>query len=97
VVGAWAWVVPSALAAITVRWQEELPLGHGYIYLVYEYVGIALLLAGVASLLARRARPRWATLALALVFTLAIVGLAVTVASNITFAGQFVPGPDSGL
>ncbi len=96
VVGAWAWVVPSALAAITVRWQEELQLGQGYIYLVYEYVGIALLLAGVASLLARPARPRWATLALALVFTLAIVGLAVTVASNIRFAGQFVPGPDGG-
>lgn len=97
VAGAWAWVVPSALAAITVRWQEQLELGQGYIYLMYEYVGIALIVAGAASLVARPARPRWATFALILVFALAIVGVALTIASNVAFAGQFVPGPSDGF
>ncbi len=97
VAGAWAWVVPSVLAAITVRWQKELPLGHGYIYLLYEYAGVALVVAGAAAMVARPARQRWVSAALVAVFSLAIVGLALTVASNIAYAGQFVPGPSNGF
>jgi len=45
--GAWMWLTPSALIAITVRWQVELLWGHGYLSVVYGYFGLALcMLAG---------------------------------------------------
>jgi hypothetical protein len=91
--GAWAWVVPSLLAALTFRWQQELIPGQGYIYLPYEYVGVALVVAGGVALLAGPDRPRWMRLTATGVFALLLVGAAVAIASNIAFASSLVPGP----
>jgi hypothetical protein len=44
VLGAWMWVAPAALVAVTKRWQTGIPWGQGYIPVVYEYFGLALCL-----------------------------------------------------
>jgi hypothetical protein len=42
--GIWMWITPAILVAVTKRWQTEMPLGQGYIPVVYEYFGLALCL-----------------------------------------------------
>jgi len=91
--GTWAWLVPSLLTGITRRWQEELIFGQGYICLPYEYVGIALISAGIAGLLAGVPRSRGARIAVLAIFALALIGCAISASSNILYAGNFVPGP----
>jgi hypothetical protein len=44
--GLWIWLASSALLAVTLRWQQELDLGQGYLAVVYGYFGLALVLAG---------------------------------------------------
>ena len=91
--GAWAWVVPSLLAALTFRWQQELIPGQGYIYLPYEYVGVAMVVAGAVALLAGPDRPRWMRTTATVVLAVLLIGAVVAIASNIAFAGALVPGP----
>lgn len=93
VAGSWAWVVPSLLASVTQRWQSDLIWGQGYVYLAYEYAGVALLASGAFCLLAGHDRPRSMRCIAVAVFALALVACAITVSSNLVFAGQFVPGP----
>lgn len=93
--GAWAWFVPSLLTGLTSRWQNELILGQGYIYLPYEYVGIALISAGIAGLFSGKPRSRGARTAVVTMLALLLIGCALTVGSNIIYAGQFVPGPQN--
>ena len=93
VAGGWAWLVPSLLAGITRRWQEELIFGQGYVYLPYEYVGVALIFAGVAGLLSGMPRSRGVRISVVAMLALVLIGCAITVGSNILYAGQFVPGP----
>ncbi len=91
--GAWAWALPAALAGISIRWQNDLQWGQGYIYSLYQYVGIALVVAGALGLIADRSATRgWRTAAI-VVLALVCIGCTISVASNITFAGQFVSGP----
>ena len=91
--GVWAWTIPAILAGITVRWQNELQWGQGYIYSIYQYVGIALLTGGAMGVIGDRGSTRgWKTTAV-IVLALACVGCTITVCSNIFFAGQFVAGP----
>lgn len=42
--GIWMWVAPALLIAVTERWQTGIPLGQGYISVVYEYFGLTLCL-----------------------------------------------------
>jgi len=93
--GAWVWLVPSLLTGLTKRWQDELIFGQGYIYLPYEYVGLALVAAGVTGLLSGLPRSRGARTAVVAILAILLVGCAITVESNILFAGQFVPGPQN--
>lgn len=93
VAGAWAWVIPSLLAGVTLRWQESLVWGQGYIYLAYEYVGIALILTGVTALVARHAPGRAARVTFAVLFGVVVVGCALAIATNLVAAGVIVPGP----
>lgn len=92
-VGGWAWIVPAGLASISVRWQNELQWGQGYIYSVYQYAGVALLASGALGVMADRAMNRGWKLAAVAILAVACIGCAVTVGSNIVFAGQFVSGP----
>ena len=91
--GLWAWVVPSVLAAVTVRWQGELFWGQGYIYLPYEFVGFGLVLAGVGTLLRANAHRPWARIAFVVLFACLVAGCAVTAGVNIVGVGSIVPGP----
>ncbi|HEY5159886.1 MAG TPA: hypothetical protein VII83_02325 [Gaiellaceae bacterium] len=93
VAGSWAWLVPSLLTSVTRRWQTELVFGQGYISLPYEYVGVALILAGVAGLLSGRLRSRGVRIAVVTMLALVLIGCAITVGSNLVYAGQYVPGP----
>ena len=93
VAGAWAWIVPAVLAAVTKRWQDELVWGQGYIYVGYQFAGVALILAGLASLVHARADRRWARFALCTIFVALAVACAVTAASNLTVLSALVPGP----
>jgi hypothetical protein len=90
--GLWAWVIPSALASVTVRWQAELSWGTGYIYLPYEFVGFALFMTGVATLLKARADRPWARVSFAILFAILAAGCAVTAGVNIVAVGTIVPG-----
>lgn len=93
--GAWVWLVPSLLTGLTKRWQDELIFGQGYIYLPYEYVGIALIAAGVTGLLAGMHRSRGVRIAVVSLLALFLIGTALTVESNILYAGQYVIGPQN--
>jgi hypothetical protein len=60
-VGLSAWILPSVLIGATVRWQQEISLGIGYLSVVWGYVGLAILAAvliewGVAAAPSERAR-----------------------------------------
>ena len=50
------WVVPAVLVAVTKRWQTNIPLGQGYISVVYEYFGLALCLLSLWLLIGSRLR-----------------------------------------
>ncbi|MEI7794486.1 MAG: hypothetical protein WCI83_07565 [Thermoleophilia bacterium] len=91
--GLWAWVVPSVLAAVTARWQTELVWGQGYIYLAYEFVGLALVLTGIAGVVRSYAPAPWARVAFSVLFGIVLVACVLTAAENILNVGTLVPGP----
>ncbi len=85
-VGAWMWVGPSVLISLTRRWQLAMPLGQGYLSVVYEYFGLSLCVLSAWLLIQRwinsRDRDRWGRLCMA--FSAVLVA---TIAS-LTFAGD---------
>ncbi len=91
--GAWAWLTPSLLAGVTVRWQESLDWGVGYIYLPYEFVGLALVLTGIAGIVRSYAPAPWARVAFSVLFGIVVVACVLTAAENILNVGTIVPGP----
>jgi hypothetical protein len=54
--GACMWVAPAALVAVTKKWQTSIPLGQGYIPVVYEYFGLALCLLSLWFFVGSRLR-----------------------------------------
>ncbi len=90
--GIWAWVIPSVLAGVTLRWQVDLIWGQGYVYLPYEFVGFSLVVTGIAALLRARADRPWARVAFVVLFAALAAGCAVTAGVNILGAGGYVPG-----
>lgn len=54
--GVWMWIAPAILIAVTERWQTGIPLGQGYISVVYEYFGLALCLLSLWLLIGGRLR-----------------------------------------
>ncbi len=90
--GLWAWIVPALLAGVTVRWQNELLWGQGYVYLAYQFVGFALVLTGIATLLRTHAHRPWARVAFVVLFAAMVAACAVTAGVNITAVGTIVPG-----
>jgi hypothetical protein len=93
IAGAWAWVIPSLLAGITVRWQLELPINQGYIYVVYQSLGLALLAGGVFTAFTYRlADPVSRTIATCMAILIA-VALGLTAGANLNYAKQMPPGP----
>ena len=92
VAGLWAWIIPSVLADITVRWQNEIVWGQGYIYLVYEWVGFVLVVAGLMTLLRSRADRPWARVTFAVVFIALVAACAVSAGMNIVALGGWIPG-----
>lgn len=54
--GVWLWIAPAALVAVTKRWQTDIPWGQGYIPVVYEYLGLGLLLLSLWLLIGHRLR-----------------------------------------
>jgi len=97
VAGSWAWVIPSILIGVTQRWQTELPWGQGYISSLYEYVGVAFVVAGALSLMADRECSRGWRIAATVFLGIACLACALTLAGNLVFVGQFVPGPHNSL
>jgi hypothetical protein len=93
--GAWIWLVPSALIAVTLRWQEELQFGQGYIGVVFGYFGFALLMTSVwvaVTMVVGGDRKMRAGRVLAWrIASSATIGLicAGTVAGNLAIAGTF--------
>jgi len=90
--GVWAWVVPSALAAVTVRWQTELIWGQGYIYLPYEFAGFTLVMTGIAGAVRAHVPRPWARVALGVFFGAMVIACALTAGVNIVNVGTIVPG-----
>jgi hypothetical protein len=56
ILGAWIWIAPAVLVAVTKRWQTGIPWGQGYIPVVYEYFGLALCLLSLWLAVGRRLR-----------------------------------------
>ena len=93
--GLWFWLVPSVLAGITVRWQTDLVWGQGYIYLAYEFVGVGMVLTGIAAIIRTYAPRPWARVAFAVFFGLVLVACVLAAGENILNVGTIVPGPAS--
>jgi hypothetical protein len=91
--GLWAWVIPSVLAGITMRWQTALPTNQGYIYVVYESLGVALLVGGVFTLLTNRLRDPFSRRIAIGIAVAAAVALGLTVGTNLNYVQQMPPGP----
>jgi hypothetical protein len=53
VIGAWLWLAPSALVGVTQRWQVELPTGQGYLSVMFESFGLALVVVAALAQLRR--------------------------------------------
>ena len=91
VLGATFWLGPAVLVAITLRWQDELPPGQGYLSVVWGYVGVALLLvAGWLALAKRREHNPGAASRAALVSGTVVLALvvALNVAQSLSIANQ---------
>jgi len=84
--GAWMWIAPALLISLTKRWQTGIPLGEGYISVVYEYVGVALCLLSLWLLLDQRLRNGNRRRALRLCGAASTVAL--TILATITFAAN---------
>ena len=93
--GLWFWLVPSVLAGITVRWQKDLVWGQGDIYLAYSFVGVGMVLTGIAATIRTYAPRPWARVAFAVFFGLVLVACALAAGENILNVGTIVPGPAS--
>ena len=94
IAGIWIWVIPTLLAGITSRWQTQLPLHQGYIYVVYESLGVALIVAALyTALTARIGDPRSRKVAM-VVAGLAGVLAGLTAGTNLDYGRQMSPGPD---
>jgi hypothetical protein len=91
--GAWAWIIPSLLAGITARWQTELPVNQGYIYVVYQSLGVALFVGGSFTLLTNRLMDPLSRKIAIGIAVLAAVALGLTVGTNLDYARQMPPGP----
>ncbi len=91
--GAWAWLVPSILAAITVRWQQTLPAGAGYIYVVYSSFGVALIVGAIYAALRRPAASSCQLVIARVLVGVVCVVAVLCAAANIQFAARFVPPP----
>lgn len=59
--GATAWLFPPVFVAISTKWQGEVPTGQGYVAIVWEYIGVAMLLTAIWAAVAQAARgsTRW--------------------------------------
>lgn len=93
-VGSWFWLAPALLAGATLRWQLTEPWGQAYIPVVFESLGVALVLvAGVAALKRQAINGgRAASISTAAAMTLLMatgVAVALTAAANylMMFAG----------
>jgi hypothetical protein len=91
--GIWAWLIPSVLAGITVRWQFDLLPGQAYVYVVYECLGLALLLSGVHLMVTRPSSSSLGRLAALGMVVIVACLVAMTVAANFQLVGGWVPGP----
>jgi hypothetical protein len=86
-IGVWIWVLPSLLTGVTERWQEQVMWGQGYLYVVFETFGVAMVAVAAPCGLKRvvHAHRRYATganvVALALVATIAAC-LSITAGLN---------------
>ena len=81
-VGVLVFAVPIFLGAGTLAfWQGLL------------YVGVALVITGVAAAVASRSHRRWARIAFAAIFCAVVIGCAATAGANIVAVGRFIPGP----
>lgn len=84
------WILPSALVPLSLKWQNELPRGQGYVSVVWGYVGVALLLTAgwlaLARVWARRPTSRWRAAALGTATLVACVLASATAAQSMTIA-----------
>jgi len=85
VFGAWIWLSSSAMTAITLRWQVELPRGQGYISVVYRYFGLALCLLSAYLFAERIVANRSARI---VAIWRCGSALLITVVVSLTFAGN---------
>jgi len=89
--GGMFWLAPPVLIAITLRWQDELPPGQGYLSVVWGYVGVALLLAvGWLALSKRRQHHAGAATRTAFLSGTAALSLmvALSIAQSLSIADQ---------
>lgn len=91
-IGGTFWLAPPVLVAITLRWQNELPRGQGYLSVVWGYVGVALLLAAVWLAVSKRHARRAGAgnfAALVSITVLLAVLAALNVAQSFSIAERF--------
>ena len=93
IAGTWAWVIPSLLAGITVRWQLDLPTNQGYIYVVYQSLGLALLIGGVSTALTYRLADPVSRVIASCIAILIAIALGLTAGTNLNYAQQMPQGP----
>jgi hypothetical protein len=85
--GVWIWLVPSIMVGTNGRWQNDLPVGQGYIYTFYASIGLALIVGGiVVFLLSLRTKWDRSLLATSVLFV-AIFFAAGTAAVNLVYSG----------
>jgi hypothetical protein len=91
--GAYIWVVPSLLVAVNARWQNDLPVGQGYIYTMYSSLGLTLCFASVVLVASSVQRFRLRRMLIGILVALAVAAAAGTAASNLRYANSLVAGP----
>ncbi len=90
VVGLGSWLASGVLVAVTLRWQETLPPGQGYLSVIWGYVGVSLCSLSVWLWLAQRSTATRSSLVSSAAFyswcALVAVTVSLTFVANLTIA-----------
>ena len=85
-VGLWFWIAPALLTGATLRWQQVEVWGHSYVPVLFETLGISLVVVALLGSARARTVTRGGWARYGAVGLLVVVGIALATTSALNFS-----------